>query len=172
MADAPMGTESDIAYAEELWLVMEAEALVGDNADPLEPFFGGALPHGMILEIASRDLTIEDHTGFLVIKKNYNGADVSVENVTKDRSKFLSSITVMYRREEGYDSDNQNWFWVKYEPNGSLFTKDMGQGKTAMAGRIWKGATPAENKGCIYCHRSAGGGNYIFYDMVSPPSEE
>ena len=167
--NTPMGSLEDITYATRLWSAMQSEKLVGAKAEKLKPFFGGARPHGIILELVYRNLTVGNHTGFLVVKKNYNGTDVSVANVAKNRAKYLSSITVMYRREKGYDEDNQNWFWVKYRPDGSLFKKDMNGKSVALAGRILKGKTRDENGGCIYCHSSARDGDYIFYPEIKVP---
>ncbi len=162
----PMGSSSDISYAKKLWQVMETAGLVGTNAKPLKPFFGGAKPHGMILEIVSQQLSVEDHTGFIVVKKNYDGDGVTEASVAKDRAKYLSSITIMYQREAGYDLDNQNWFWVKYRPDGDLFSLKINDLSVAMAGRIFKGDTREQNGGCIYCHSSAGGSDYIFYPNI------
>lgn len=169
-AHMSMGSVEDVTYAEKLWKVMRTERFVGENEEKLEPFFGGARPHGMILEVAYRNITVGDHTGFVVVKKNYNGPDVSMKNVKMNRSKYLSSITVMYQREQGYDEDNQNWFWVKYKPDGSLFKKKMKGKSVAMAGRILKGKNRDESGGCLYCHSSAGGGDYIFYPEIKLPS--
>lgn len=165
----PMGSLQDITYATRLWSAMHSEKLVGAKAEKLKPFFGGARPHGIILELVYRNLTVGNHSGFLVVKKNYNGTDVSVANVERNRAKYLSSITVMYRREKGYDEDNQNWFWVKYRPDGSLFRKDMNGKTIALAGRILKGKTRDENGGCIYCHSSARDGDYVFYPEIRVP---
>jgi hypothetical protein len=165
----PVGSKADIAYADKVWRVMEAERMVGANAAKQEPFFGGAKPHGMVLELVYRNVKVNNHDGFIVVKKNYDGDGVSVESVTLNRSRYLSSITIMYQRESGYDEDNQNWFWAKYKPDGRLFQKP-GEGKiTQLAGRIWKGKTKDQNKACIYCHSSAGGGDYIFYPDIKIP---
>ncbi len=166
---APMGTTIDVAYAARLWRVMTAARLVGVNASPLKPFFGGAKPHGMILEIGYKNIQVDDHTGFVVVKKNYDGEGVSEAAVARNRAKYLSSITVMFQREAGYDEDNQNWFWVKYRPNGDLFKKNIKGKNLPLAGRIFKGKSRDENGGCIYCHSSAGGGNYIFYREIPFP---
>ena len=160
------GTKQDITYAGIIWRTMEAERLVGKNEIKLKPFFGGARPHGMVLELAYKNIKVNNHDGFIVVKKNYDGMDVTVESVKSNRSKYLSSITIMYQRESGYDEDNQNWFWVKYNPDGSLFQKKFEGKIMQMAGRIWKGETIDQNKGCLYCHRSAGGGDYIFYPDI------
>jgi len=162
-------SKQDILYARQLWKAMENNQLVGTQAKPLKPFFGGAKPHGMILEIYSNPLVVGQHSGFLVLKRNYNGDGVSVKNVSKNRSKYLSSITIMYQRESGYDQDNLNFFWAKYKPNGTLFTKEMMGTTLQLAGRLMKGASPEQSKGCIYCHSSAGGGDYIFYPEIKLP---
>ena len=54
-----------------------------------------------------------------------------------------------------YDPDNQNWFWAKYLPNGSLDKNPKGM---QLAGRVAKGA----DAGCIACHAGADGGDYMF----------
>jgi hypothetical protein len=30
------------------------------------------------------------------------------------------ALTIMFQREEGYDTANNNWFWVEYNPDGSV----------------------------------------------------
>jgi len=159
----------DVLFAHQLWKVMEKNQLVGDHAMPLQPFFGGAKPHGMILEIYSNPLKVAEHDGFLVLKRNYNGEGVSVENVSKNRRKYLSSITIMYQREPGYDEQNLNMFWAKYQADGNLFTRELMGNKMQLAGRLIKGETPESSKGCLYCHASAGGGDYIFYPEIKLP---
>lgn len=173
ISNAPMGLPQDIAYAKRLWSVLESERLVGTNAKKVKPIVGAARPHGWILELLYRNITVGNHTGFVVLKKNYDGPGVSVASVEANRTKYLSSITVMFQREKGYDEDNQNWFWVKYKPEGGLYKKKMNNIEVAMAGRIVKGKTRDENGGCIYCHSSAGGGDYIFYPeiVISPVND-
>ena len=167
----PFGTNEDITYAGKIWSTMEIERLVGENEARLEPFFGGAKPHGMVLELVYKNITVNNHDGFIVVKKNYDGMDVTVESVKNNRAKYLSSITIMYQRESGYDKDNRNWFWAKYTPDGGLFQKKIEGKIIQMAGRIWKGKNIDQNKGCLYCHRSAGGGDYIFYPEIKIPTE-
>ena len=93
----PVGTEGDIEYAQKLWSSLEREKMVGSSALSGEPFFGGAKPHGMILELVYKTVEVEGHRGFGVVKKNYDGAGVSVDRVKADREKFLTSMTVMFR---------------------------------------------------------------------------
>ncbi|MFK8033377.1 MAG: hypothetical protein AB8B94_04455 [Hyphomicrobiales bacterium] len=42
----------------------------------------------------------------------------------------------MFKREDGYDAENKNWFWVKYFPDASL---DKNPKEMELAGRIAKG---------------------------------
>jgi hypothetical protein len=61
----------------------------------------------------------------------------------------------MFRREAGYDEDNQNWFWAKFLPDGTLDKNPKGM---MLAGQVAKGA----DVGCIACHSNAGGDDYVF----------
>ena len=168
-AGPAFGLADDVDYAGALWRAMVTARLVGPDETKLEPFFGGAKPHGEILELAHQNLEVNGHTGFIVVKKNYSGAGVSEEAVARDRARYLTDITVMFQREANYDPDNQNWFWVKYKPGGSLHAREVGGEIVPLAGRIAKGKPGEENGGCIYCHASAGGRDYIFYPRVKRP---
>ncbi len=171
-SDSDYGTLSDVQYAGLLWNSLAAQGIVDVNAMPGKPFFGGAKPHGMILEIFDQMVSVENHQGFVVVKKNYDGEGVSVESVEKDRARYLSSITVMYQREQHYDDLNQNWFWAKYQADGSLFNALINGRKVLLAGRLIKGDTWESSGGCIYCHHSAGGGDYVFYPEIVVPGKE
>lgn len=146
------GTDADKAYASDLWAVMEATNLVGDNAIMATPYEGGP-PHGAMLETFYTKATVNGHTGDLVVKRNYGPEDVTAEEVLADPGKHLGAVTIMFRREAGYDADNQDWFWVKYLADGTLDKTPTG---VEMAGRVVKGA----DAGCIACH--SGVDDYIF----------
>ncbi len=104
-----------------------------------------------------------------MVKKNYRGNRLTVAEVEKDRARYLDSISVMFKREAGYDSADKDWFWAQYQPDGQLaLMRKMGM-RMAMAGKLIKGVTPDKNRGCIYCHSSAGGGDYIFYPEITLP---
>ncbi len=75
--------------------------------------------------------------------------------VWDDPAAYLAAITVMFKR-PGFDPDNQDWFWARYAPDGSLA---MTEGGVAMVGRV---------DGCIGCHSAAGGGDYIYVNDWSP----
>ncbi|MEO9825059.1 MAG: hypothetical protein ABJF50_11650 [Paracoccaceae bacterium] len=146
------GTEADAAYAALLWEVMAAGKLVGDGAVMATPYEGGP-PHGVMLETFYTEATIEGHTGDLIVKRNYGPEDVTADEVLADPSKHLGAVTVMFRREEGFDADNQDWFWVKYLSDGTLDKNPKGM---QLAGRVAKGA----DQGCIACH--SGVDDYVF----------
>ena len=148
----PFGSDEDQAYAALIWEAMAALNLVGEGQIHTFPYEGIA-PHGMMLETFYTSATIGDHTGDLVVKRNYGPEGVSIDEVQREPEKHLGAITVMFRREAGFDADNQDWFWVKYLPDGSLDKNAMGM---SLAGRVAKGA----DEGCIACH--SGVDDYMF----------
>jgi len=165
----PAGTPADIDDARHLWSVLEQEHMAGEHAEPLTPFIGAARPHGWVLEVDSRTIRVDGRSGFVVVKKNYNGDNLGIADVERDRRRYLDSVSVMFKREPGYDPDNQDWFCPQYRPAARLFSMHRMGMEIAMAGRLMKGATADRNRGCIYCHSSAGGGDYIFYPEITPP---
>ena len=159
----PMGSAQDVTDANNVWKALESANLVGRNAKKVRPY-KGQHPHGAVLETLHKTITVNGHTGLAIIKRNYGGKGVSNARVAKNRAKYLKAITVMFKRENGYDSDNKNWFWAKYKGNGQLHVKKMKNGmKINLAGRVAKGMP----SGCISCHRAAGGGDYVFSDKIS-----
>lgn len=154
----PFGSEDAVAYADQLWQALAEASLVGD--DPIRTMpYEGTEPHGAILEYLEQDLTIDGHEGLAIVKKNYRGEQLSRDQVLSNPGEHLESITVMYRREQGYDPDHQNWFWTKHNPDGSLQTNEQGM---PLAGRVAKGM----EMGCIACHSAAPGGDYVYsYDL-------
>ncbi|MBV1867205.1 MAG: cytochrome P460 family protein [Marinosulfonomonas sp.] len=150
--DAPFGTDADADYAALVWDVMVSSGFAGDGAVMTVPY-DGAPPHGMMLETYYTKATIKGHTGDLVIKRNYGPEGVDGSMIMADPSKHLGAVTVMFRREAGYDDDNANWFWIKFLPDGSLDKNPKGM---RLAGRVAKGA----DAGCIACHSNED--DYLF----------
>ncbi len=151
---APFGNESDIADANKVWKASVDAGFVGENAIVTRPYKGQA-PHGLILELMEKTVTIDGHKGALVVKKNYGGNGLTIDDVIGNPTKYLKAVTIMFKREAGYDDENKNWFYGKYSPDGSLLKnpKDM-----KLAGRVAKGAPT----GCIACHKAAPGGDFIY----------
>lgn len=154
MSMAPFGSEHDAGYAKLIWAAMEEQRLVGDNSIYSFPY-EGTDPHGMMLETFYSKATIEGHTGDLVVKRNYGPEGVSAEEVLSDPKGHLGAITVMFRREAGFDEETKNWFWVKFLPDGSLDKNPKGM---MLAGKVAKGM----DVGCIACHTGADGDDFVF----------
>jgi len=153
-ADMPFSDPKSVAFSKALWKAMDAADLVGSNAKADKPY-KGSHPHGAVLETLSKEVSVKGVKSKVIVKRNYGGPGVSIANVSADRAKYLKAVTVMFKRESGYDSDNQNWFWAKYKPDGSLHKNPKGM---KLAGRVAKG----KPKGCISCHKAAPGGDYQF----------
>jgi hypothetical protein len=150
---APFGGEDDTAYADQLWRALVRANLAGGNSLMSTPYTGSH-PHGAILDTIDGKLAVQGQTDVVIVKRNYGGEGVSKQNVANNPSAYLKAITVMYKR-AGYDADNQDWFWAKFKPDGSLHTNPKGM---KLAGRIAKGMP----KGCIACHTLAPGGDMVF----------
>lgn len=150
----PFGGKNSVAYSQQLWDSLSAARLAGPNAKP-DGVYKGTHPHGAMLETLYSNVTVNGHKGEVVVKRNYGGKDISAADVTADRAKYLKAVTVMFKREAGYDKDNQNWYWAKFKPDGSLHTNPKGM---MLAGRVAKG----KPVGCIACHKAAPGGDYLF----------
>lgn len=153
-ADKPFGDAASIKYSQDLWAALSKVKLVGANAMADKPYEGQE-PHGAILETMETEVTVNGHTGTAVVKRNYGPGGITVQQVSSDPAAHLKAVTVMFKREAGYDADNKNWFWVKFKPDGSLHKNPKGM---ELAGRVAKGM----DKGCIACHSAAGGGDYMF----------
>ena len=150
----PFSGPANVNYASQLWSALEKASLVGPGAVQSTPYEGQE-PHGAILVVLEQNVSVGGHTGVAIVKNNYGGEGVSKETVANDPGKYLAAVTVMYQREQGYDPDHQNWFWAKYNPDGTLQANPKGM---QLAGRVAKGA----EKGCIACHDGAAGDDYVF----------
>jgi len=150
MMQRPFGSSKDVAYGNALWKQLEAK---GYNSTK-SVLFDGSLPHGTILEVVEGK--IDGKT--VVVKRNYRGEDITIDKVKNDRAKYLKAITVMAKREDGYDPQNQNWFYARYNADGSYYKK---MGMLPLVGRVGKGMGEGAVT-CISCHRSAPDGDFRF----------
>lgn len=157
--DPPFGSGADVAYSQKLWNVLAKEKLVGKDRIRAVPY-EGMEPHGVILEQLSTRVKVGSYSGMAYVKANYMGPGMTPSKVVNNPDMYLKAVTVMFKREQGYDPDNQNWFWVKYKPDGSLHVNPKG---AMLAGRVAKGM----KAGCIACHMSAAGGDYLFNNTAS-----
>ncbi len=150
----PFGDPASTEYSQKLWRSLVAANLAGPKAI-MSKAYKGQHPHGAVLDTIEGKVTVGGHTGAVIVKRNYGGKDVTIAKVADNPAKYLGAVTVMYKREAGYDADNRDWFWAKYKPDGSLHTNPKGM---KLAGRVAKG----KPKGCIACHQAAPGGDMVY----------
>jgi hypothetical protein len=146
--DMMFGEPADTSFAQSLWQAMESAGLAGEGAVHALPY-QGTDPRGAWLETLNASIDVEGETGLVIVKRNHMPTDGGAAAVWADPAAYLAAITVMFTR-PGFDPDNQDWFWARYAPDGSLAMTDGG---VAVAGRV---------DGCIGCHSAAGGGDYIY----------
>jgi hypothetical protein len=117
-----------------------------------EALYKGSDPHGALLT------TYINSIGYDAVAKKENelppGTIIVKENYMPDKT--LGAITVMYNL-VGFDPEHGNWFWVKYDSDGTPFTVEN-EGKTmTLAGKVTS---------CIGCHTASTSG--IKYIMTTP----
>jgi len=145
IAETTSGTPKDNAYAAKVWRYMTQNQLVGENRIRSFPFVGNR-PHGSIQEIIATEATIDGHKGRLIVKHNYGASDeLTVENVyASNQSKNYEALTVMFQREKGYDTANEDWFWAEYDSSGKVLVYQNAH----LSGR---------SQLCLGCHTPLGG---------------
>jgi hypothetical protein len=152
-AAAPFGGEEDVSYARNLWQTMVEAGYVGEGGLMSRPYTGQH-PHGAILDTIEGKIAVQGKQHQIIVKRNYGGEGVSIANVANDPAKYLKAVTVMVKR-PGYDPETKDWFWAKFNTDGSLATNPAGM---MLAGKVAKG----KPKGCIACHTAAPGGDMMF----------
>ncbi len=96
----------------------------------------GKSPHGKFIR------TFVNPAGANDPKAPGYGTIIVKENFSSRSPESLVALTVM-QRIEGYDPENEDWFWARFTPDGDL----THSGKVAM---------------CADCHFDAGGDDYVF----------
>ncbi len=108
----------------------------------------GQSPHGAFLKMYLNRTAAGNPkvlpTGSIIIKENY-GPD----------QKTLMAVTVMYRS-KGYNPNGGDWYWAKYNANGTIAKMPPAMGSMRIAGKA---------KGCIMCHGDgAEGKDFAFFN--------
>lgn len=141
-------TASSKPFEEQFWQYLKANnysnwAPVPGTSGGLYP---GSGPHGALLKMYMNRTAVgnvEDlPEGSVIVKENY-GEDQT-----------LLAITVMYRA-KGYNVKSGNWYWVKYNPDGTVARTSTEAGFKKIRGSV---------KSCIDCHTDAGGGDFVFFN--------
>lgn len=102
------------------------------------------------------------------------GSILVLESYRNDES--LESVYVMYQT-EGYNPQANDWYWVKYNPDGSVAQKEKTPSVIATASHsepVGEGkphirvAKPRRIMGrvnnCIQCHRTAASNDFLFFN--------
>jgi hypothetical protein len=146
------GGAADFTFAVTIWPQLAGYG----NWIMRSDYFPGKSPHGNIVRVYYNMVTLNGVPYHVILKENFSGGDAATPAlVAKDPAKYPKTITAMIERERGYDPENRNWFWVKYNADGTLVTDEKGR---PIAGRVAKG----ETVGCIACHANAKGKDYLF----------
>lgn len=104
--------------------------------------YAGAEPHGALLTTYVTDnafSAIEGKQGSMPY-----GSIIVKENYMPDKT--LAAITVMYKV-KGYDAEHNDWFWLKYSPDGKIDA----EGKVDM---------------CYGCHGAKKDNDYVFTSIL------
>ena len=152
--EPPFGGPKSAAFAKNLWTALEKADFVGKGQIRVKPY-EGTEPHGFVLESIDATVVVDGRKGRVVVKRNYGPKGVGVDAVEANRAKHLAAVTVMFKREKGYDADNMDWFWAKYKKDGSIDKNPKG---AMLVGRVAKGM----DAGCIACHKNAPGEDMVF----------
>jgi len=140
-------TRSTQSFESKLWRYLEQVRYhnwatgPGKNGET----YKGQSPHGAFLRLylnrTAAEKPQEMPQGSIIIKENF-GTD----------GETLMAVTVMYRT-PNYDPEHNNWYWVKFNPDGTVAHTPAEEGSKRIAGRF---------PGCIECHAGADGGDYVF----------
>lgn len=147
----PFGGKEDVTFANDLWKAMKGY----ENWLMKSDVRMGMSPHGDFIRLYYNIVNVNAKPYHVIVKDNYGGDGVTLNMIFESPEKYLMAVTVMVQREKGYDSDNNDWFWVKYNADGTV---SKGDKDMAMAGRVAKGM----DTGCIACHKAAKDNDYIF----------
>lgn len=143
------GARPTETFESKFWKYLQAGPAAYDEWGPFSEkkpgVYPGQSPHGAMLKMYANKAARQSGRGFpaksILIKHNYSADGNS-----------LLAITVMYKA-PGFNPKHGDWFWVKYNPDGSVATTPPEKGGKRIAGRF---------QSCIDCHAGAGGNDYVF----------
>jgi len=149
--DPGWGSEDDADAAMQWWTEVDGANLGWQTAAQWERYPGteelqvGAEPHGARQNLWHTTDPAEGQVGYTVLKENYP---------PEGEGDDLAAVTIAIKRAPGYDPDNEDWFWARYNPDGSLFLI----GESPAVGAV----EPEPGAGCRGCHRGAADSDYLF----------
>ena len=137
-------------FEDRFWSYLQAQKYTNWAPVPgkSDGYSEGQSPHGAFLKMYLNRTAAgnpqELPNGSIIIKENY-GPD----------KKTLMAVTVMYRT-KGYNPAAGDWYWAKYNPDGTIAKMPPEKGSMKIAGKA---------KGCIICHgEGADGKDFAFFN--------
>ena len=159
---------SDEEIANSVWEMIHDQAYAftwNYETEPPPGFYEGNEPHGLILRTFMNNIAfnaVQNRLGTfpgnsVIVKENHrtghmtsndeedaeNDGDRSVEGFDGD----LEAITLMVKL-PGYNPDAGDWFWAKYQADGSI-------------------DAAGKPEGCIGCHGGVADNDYVFDAVVA-----
>lgn len=150
--DLPFGGAADVQRAERLWPLLEERRLVGANAINT-PLIEAREPVGRLIEVLGGSVSVDGTSRAAFVKRLYQ--DVPEDVIDADPLAALEHVVVMVQAEAGYNPAADDWFFVRYGPDGAVLAAPDGR---AEAGRLHAGS----DTGCMACHRAAPGDDFLF----------
>ena len=144
------GGEKDVEYSKYLWTKLVETKL---NSSKAVVYTAGPSHHRIREVLESK---IDGNR--VIVARNYDGEDIRMSKVRKDRAKYLQTIDVMIKK-ENYNPRYQNWYWASYKPDGTLHEDKE---NVKVAGKV---------SACIACHINASDGTLMFEHNMSANSE-
>ncbi|MEO1270254.1 MAG: hypothetical protein AAFX99_19370, partial [Myxococcota bacterium] len=142
----PFGSAEDVAQAEAIWGEID-ETYSGWALFPgTFENWPSAAPHGERANIYVSTEFLSDPAD--------PPADATIVKENLDGEGEIAAWTIM-RKIDGFNPDEDDWFWMKLLPDGSL---DVNGAGVPLAGAVGKGG----DMGCIPCHAGAGGDDFLF----------
>lgn len=142
------GPLQDAPFEERFWDFLSAGRHRYDYWGPFAgktEMYEGQSPHGSYLRVfanrTARNAEGDLPANSIIVKENF-----------ADDMETLVSITAMYKV-DGFDPENDNWYYVKFNPDGSVARTPADSGSRKIAGRF---------QACIDCHKDAGGDDFVF----------
>jgi hypothetical protein len=144
-------------FAQSLWRFLIRPQSPYVKWPPLRPdqagFRKGQSPHGDFVRSYANPVAVADTANLPP------GSILVLEDYAADQ-KTRTGINILYRV-KGYDPANGDWYWMKYNQNGTVVRTAPEEGSKPIAGRVMS---------CIECHRKAGGNDLVFSN--DPPVEK
>ena len=116
-------------------------------------FYKGSPPHGKVLRTFYNNIAFDATQtrsgtfplGSVLVKENHLSQRKLSESkgVIKNFTPNLKSVTVMVKMPSGYNPKAGDWFWAKYQPDGTV----------VVAGKV---------ESCAACHAQRAKNDYVF----------